>query len=95
MDIEDIKAELRKKYGPLVYISKQLGLSRNAISATLGDPRHSIKTEIRIAELLGKNPYEVWGEFRFYEDGTPVKRSIRNYPSQVVPLHLRKKSAAA
>lgn len=94
MDIEDIKAELRKKYGPLVHISTQLGMSRNAISAILGDPGHSIKTEYRIAELLGKSPYEVWGDSRFHSDGTPVKRSARKQSVRDIPLHLRKKEVA-
>lgn len=95
MDVEDIKAELRKKYGPLVHISQQLGLSRNAISATLGDPQHSVKTEIRIAELLEKSPYDVWGNERFNEDNIPIKRSVRRYSTQTIPKHLRRREVAA
>ncbi|QHI96022.1 transcriptional regulator [Aristophania vespae] len=90
IDVEDIKAELRKKYGPLVHISEQFGLSRNAISAVLGNARHSIKTELRVAQLLGKSPYEVWGASRFTPDNKPVKRAPQRSGVKKVPEKLRK-----
>lgn len=94
MDVEDIKSELRKKYGPLVHIAEQMGLSRSAISATIRSAAYSIRTEIRIAELLGKTPFAVWGEERFHADNTPVKRNTRSNAVQKVPSHLRKQKVA-
>ena len=94
MDVEDIKTELRKIYGPLVHISTQLGLNRNAVSLTLRNSDYSIPTERKIAELLGKTPYEVWGPERFHHDGTPVERCERR-ETRAVPAHLRKRQVAA
>lgn len=94
MDVEDIKTELRKIYGPLVHISTQLGLNRNAVSLTIRNSDYSIPTELKIAELLGKSAYEVWGAKRFHRDGTPVERCGRR-ETRAVPAHLRKRRVAA
>lgn len=95
MDGEDIKAALRKSYGPLTFISQQLGVNKNAISSTIRDSRYSIPMEIRIAELLGKKPHEVWGNERFHYDGTPIERSSRKRPTRNIPAHLRHNGKAA
>lgn len=95
MDGEDIKAALRKTYGPLTSISVQLGLNKNAISSTIRNSGYSIQIELRIAKLLNKKPYEVWGAERFHRDGTPVERSSRKRNTKTVPVHLRKNGAAA
>ncbi|WP_231100607.1 helix-turn-helix domain-containing protein [Gluconobacter potus] len=95
MHIEDIKAELRKKYGPLTSISRDLGLSKNAVSATISQPGYSVLNERRIAKLLGRTVFEVWGKDRFHEDGTPVSQVADRTPTSRVPADLRRNGVAA
>lgn len=92
---EDIKSELRKKYGTLRSISLQLGLSKNAVSAVLCDLCHSIKTERLVAELLNKTPSEVWGNERFDRNGDAKPRTKNNRQIIAVPARLRKEGMAA
>ncbi|MUH02151.1 transcriptional regulator [Bombella sp. ESL0387] len=91
MDREDIKAALRKTYGSLSAISVNLGLHKCAVSATISKRGYSVKNELRIAKLLGKRPYEVWGAERFNPDDSPVREERDFKP---VPAHLRKQVAA-
>lgn len=57
---EDIKAALRKRFGPLGTLSRTWGLHRCAISNALGDPSYSVQTELRIALVLGVKPQVLW-----------------------------------
>ncbi|NVN11642.1 helix-turn-helix domain-containing protein [Nguyenibacter vanlangensis] len=94
MHVEDIKAELRKRYGSLASISRQLGLNPNAISAAIHRPGNSIRTERRIAELIGKTPHQVFPD-RFHADGTPIPRAVIRTPISRVPDRLRANGAMA
>lgn len=94
MDREDIKAELRKTYGSLAAISVELGLHKSAVSATISKRGYSVTNEVRIATLLGKRPYEVWGDERFNPDDTPISINERKRQFKPVPAHLRKQVAA-
>ena len=71
---EDIKAALRKQFGPITTISTQWGLSRAAITNTLGRPDYSMATERRIAEALGESLHVLWPR-RWKPDGTPLPRN--------------------
>ena len=94
MDVEDIKACLRKQYGTLASISVKLGLNKSAVSATISKRGYSVANEIRIARLLGKRPYEVWGHERFHPDDTPISINERKRKLKPIPAHLRKQVAA-
>jgi Ner family transcriptional regulator len=72
---EDIKAELRKRHGPITKLSLEWGHARNAITHTLRDPNHSKRVELKIAEALDVSPHVLWPA-RWSTDGTPLPRSI-------------------
>ncbi|WP_082267091.1 helix-turn-helix domain-containing protein [Komagataeibacter europaeus] len=91
---EDIKAELRKRYGSLAHISRQLGLNPNAISAPICRPGNSVRTERHIAELLGMKPHEIFPD-RFHTDGSPILSMIDRKPTCRIPASLRQIGAAA
>lgn len=57
---EDIKAELRKRFGSLRDLCRSWGLNDHAISNVLRDPSHSVPTEMRIALALGEKPQVLW-----------------------------------
>ncbi|KAB8125249.1 transcriptional regulator [Komagataeibacter medellinensis] len=94
MHVEDIKAALRQQYGSLVSISQQLGLNPNAISATLSRPGYSVKTERRIAQLLGMKPHELFPD-RFHVDGSPISYVVDRKPTRRIPASLRQNGVAA
>ena len=94
MHPEDIKSQLRKRYGTLQGIALQMGLSRNAISNTISRPGISVPVEEAIAKMLGKTPYEVWPD-RYHADGTPVSRVVARTPTRPIPADLRRNGAAA
>lgn len=70
---EDIKAELRKRYGSLLRLSRTWGLNRAAVSNALHDPAHSIPTEMRIALALGVRPQVLWPD-RWDAEGKSLPR---------------------
>ena len=72
---EDIKAALRKQFGPITAISAGWGLSRAAITNTLGRPDYSTATERRIAEALQVPLHVLWPR-RWNPDGTPLPRNL-------------------
>jgi Ner family transcriptional regulator len=74
---EYVKAELRKRFGSLTAISKQLGVSRQSLSGALIDPLASTRLERRIAAALEVEPHKIWPT-RWRQDGTPVPRSLRS-----------------
>lgn len=94
MHPEDIKAEIRKRYGSLSSVSEQIGMGKNAISNIISRPDYSIAGEKKVAELLELDPYEVWPD-RYHADGTPVSRVADRTPTRKVPADLRAKGAAA
>ena len=77
---EDIKAELRKRLGPITSLSGSWGWSRTAISKVLRRPDYSPPLERRIAEALGVEPHEIWPD-RWHPDGTPKKRVLGIVPA--------------
>lgn len=69
---EDIKAELRKRFGSVTVLSLQWGYSRAAIShALMGGHRRSAKVERRIADALGLHPHTLWPD-RWSPEGEPL-----------------------
>lgn len=80
MHVEDIKAVLRKHFGTLAAFSRSLGKNPNAASMTLSTPGYSVPTEIEIAKVVGRPPYEVWGAKRFHSDGNPVRFRVDRTP---------------
>lgn len=94
MHIEDIKADLRKQFGTLVAVSRHFGLNPNAVSVVLSQPGHSIPTERKIADLLGRQPYEVWPD-RYHADGSPVSLRVDRTPTRSDAVDLRRNGAAA
>lgn len=57
---EDIKAELRKRYGTLRALSTSWGMNGQAITHTLLRPNHHRPTARRIAQALDLSPHELW-----------------------------------
>lgn len=69
---EDVKAELRKRFGSVTHLSIRWGYSRGAISAALrGGTRRSSKIEQRIADALGLPPHTLWPD-RWSPAGSPL-----------------------
>ena len=71
---ELIKARLRLAGYTLGGLSRELGLSRTAVSVALWQPYP--KMERIIAEKLGVKPAELWPE-RYQEHGKPRRRAQR------------------
>ncbi|WP_297492497.1 helix-turn-helix domain-containing protein [Acidocella sp.] len=74
---EDVKAELRKKFGSLTVLSRQLGVTRQSISNVLTNPLASARLERKIAQMLQVPPYAIW-PMRWRPDGMPISRSDRS-----------------
>ncbi len=91
---EDIKAELRKKFGPLTRLSRSWGLNRAAISNVLRCASESMVVERRIALALGIQPQKLWPE-RWGTDGRPLPRPSRQQPTDPVTAPQRQKARAA
>lgn len=90
---EDIKAELRKRYGALRALCRTWGLDQGAISSVLRDPTHSIPTEMRIAFALGVRAQELWPD-RWGDDGKALPRPRAERKSGPVVNHSQKERAA-
>ena len=73
MHYEDIKAALRKRFGPITLLSLQWGLCRSAIVESLRNPRASQRVELLIANALQKAPHEIWPD-RWDISGAPLPR---------------------
>lgn len=74
---EDIKAELRKRFGSLRSLALSWGYSDYVISGVLSRKRSSIPVELRVAAALGVAPQELWPD-RWEPDGTPKRRPLEN-----------------
>lgn len=91
---EDIKAELRKRFGNLTTLSVEWGFHRSSISNAL-ERAESPRVDQRIAEALGVPLHVLWPE-RWNRDGSRIRRSpIGTNPSLSVQLPHRQKSEAA
>lgn len=71
---EDIKAALRKRFGPITHLSTSWGYNRTAIGASIKRPHFSISLERKIAEALDQPPHVLWPD-RWSPDGAPLPRS--------------------
>lgn len=91
---EDIKAELRKRFGEITRLSQSWGLHRTAITNTLRRPVNSMRTEKRIATALNVPLHELWPE-RWDAGGAPLPRSIAVNPNGAGSAGERQKKAAA
>lgn len=80
---EDIKAELRKRFGSLTEVSRHLGVTRQSISNVLINPLASARLERKLAQLLHVPPYAVW-PMRWRPDGTPISRPDRSKTVRLV-----------
>ncbi|WP_240161353.1 helix-turn-helix domain-containing protein [Gluconacetobacter azotocaptans] len=94
MHVEDIKAELRKRFGSLVRLSRSLGKNPNMVTCVLSTPGHSVPVEREIAKLLNREPHEVWPD-RYHPDGTPISNRVDRTPSQALPVLHRANGVAA
>jgi Ner family transcriptional regulator len=70
---EDIKAQLRKRFGTMRAFSRDLGYSNRAVSKALEDPRYSQRLEILIAAALDVAPHVLWPA-RWDAGGQPLLR---------------------
>lgn len=92
---EDIKAALRKRFGPLTTLSRSWGLDRTAISCVLRDPAHSVPTELRIALVLGVPPHELWPDRWDVVTGRRLPRPDKADRKPAPPVSQRQKERAA
>jgi Ner family transcriptional regulator len=81
---EDIKAELRKRYGSLATFAERLGTSRQSISGVLTNPLASTRLERLIADALEVDPSIIW-PMRWRPDGSPISRRLRK--SKIFEFH--------
>ena len=92
---EDIKAQLRKRFGPLTTLSKRWGYARATLSVALATDRSRV-VERRIAEALQVPLHELWPE-RWNPDGTSRPRSRRGsgkHSGRATPAKRQKGTAA-
>ncbi len=88
---EDVKAELRKRFGSLTEISRQLGVTRQSISNILSNPLASARLERKVAQALQVPPYAIW-PMRWRPDGTPISRSDRLIAVRIIQKQKKEKS---
>lgn len=92
--VEDIKAELRKRYGSLTALDRLWGYRSGVISTALGTPGMSRRVEKRIAAELERPLHVLWPD-RWHPDGTPVSFRADRTPTKGPADALRAKGAAA
>jgi Ner family transcriptional regulator len=95
---EDLKAEIRKRYGSLATLARYLGCSRSTLSAVIRSPGKSAPLERKIARALHKPPQEIWPG-RWTLDGLPAAlvdgRQRTRKPARQAGPKQREKGAAA
>ena len=72
--VENIKAELRKRYGTLAGFAKASNLSPQIVSDVLRTPNASARVEQIIANALDVSAYEIWPK-RWTVDGYKIDRA--------------------
>ena len=90
---EDIKAELRKRFGSVVKLSAEWGYARSAISHVLTTPCFSMPLERRIAAALGVPLHTLWPD-RWTPEGAPLPRSGKGSSAALVSPHRQRGKAA-
>ena len=71
---EDIKAELRKRFGTMAALGIGWGYNRRAATNARSTSGHSRRIELRIADALGETPWKLWPD-RWGSDGVPLPRN--------------------
>lgn len=94
MHREDIKAAIRKHYGSAALLADAWGTSKSLITRVLADPLASVVTEQRLAEAIGKKPWEVWPD-RWSPDGKPHPFPVRKNVSAFTRTVNRQKREVA
>lgn len=78
---EDIKAALRKQFGPITDLSVSWGYHRSAISAAVAGRKRCSGVELRIARALQQTPDALWPD-RWTQDGSPRPRVRPDGPAR-------------
>lgn len=91
---EDIKAELRKRFGPITTLAVAWGVGRGAISETIRRHDYSQRLEQKIAEALGVAPHVLWPA-RWSPDGTSLPRTNSFDPIAGIPVKNSQNARAA
>jgi Ner family transcriptional regulator len=78
---EDIKAALRKQFGPITDLSAAWGYHRSAISAAVTGRKRSSGVEMRIAQALKQSPHTLWPD-RWTPEGVPRPRGRNATPTR-------------
>ena len=92
--VEDIKSELRKRYGSLSALSRLWGMNPRAISGALSKPGTSRILEQRIAAAIEQPLHVIWPD-RWASDGSPISFRVDRSPSRTKADALRAKARAA
>lgn len=90
---EDIKAELRKRYGTIRKVAASWGLTQPTVSNVLVDAGRSMRVERMISETLEVPLHELWPE-RWHSDGTPKPRPRASGYTLRPVRHSQKQQAA-
>ena len=94
---EDIKAELRKRFGPVTKLSAAWGYATNMISLTLLRKNNSTLVERRIADALGIPLHVLWPD-RWSPEGARLPRPRAGEDHEATPVpnvsHRQKRKAA-
>jgi Ner family transcriptional regulator len=91
---EDIKTELRKRFGEITRLSENWGHHRSAITNTLRNPAFSKPVERRIADALGVPLHVLWPD-RWDAEGVPRPRSQLQEHKRLIRTGDSKKRRAA
>jgi len=91
---ETIKAELRKRVGPITHLSEAWGFHRSAITNCLASARYSQPLELRIAEALKVPPCVLWPS-RWDRSGNPLPRVVGQNDNAGAVAKSRQNGAAA
>ncbi|MPW00102.1 helix-turn-helix domain-containing protein [Bombella apis] len=91
---EDIRAEIRKRFGSMAALGRHFGVSKTAVPNTINQPGYSAKMEQRLAEILGLKACEIWPS-RYHRDGSPVSFRAERSVAARQNADLHKKSTAA
>jgi Ner family transcriptional regulator len=76
---EQIKAELRRRHGPITSLAISWGFAGPAISHVLRRPDYSSVIERKIAEALDCSPHELWPA-RWSAEGVSLPRTSQFDP---------------
>jgi len=94
MHAEDIRAAIRKKYGTMAALSRELGKHPNTVATVISQPGHSMIVERKICEALGFEPHVVFPD-RYQYDGAPVSTRMARTNTALRAVDLRRNGATA